>query len=401
MSTWLDSVLLATEEAESPKSFIWWSAMASMAAVMRKNVWLNKFYYKLYPNIYVMLMTDSGGRKGFPVSLAKGLVIKAANTKVISGRTSIEKIIASLGTAYTKENGGAPITEAHGFIVSGEFDELLIKSEDALSIITSLYNTHEYDNANWVYDLKSGKTELKNVCVSLLGASNEALFKKAVPGYAIEGGFVGRMVVVNDDGSGKINDLTEAPKNIFDIEQLSQYLIALKDVKGEFKYSDGGKKWYQDWYKTHRSKIVKDKTGTYNRLHDQILKVAMLLSLSRGTDLIINEDDLTKSRDEVVKQAVKARFMGEYTEVSNSTVTTAIRVVFTVLRKRADHQISRMTLLKNYHQHMDANTLQTAIETLEQAGLVETEHVLGSGTTTYKLTEKAIAGVKNFETEED
>src|SRR6476469_10441112 len=111
--TWLDEVMRATDEVESPKSFIKWAALSAIAAVVKNNVYLDKHYYKLYPNIYVMLIAKSGMRKGFPVAMAKELVKSIDNTRVIAGRNSIQGVLKTLSTSYTRENGKA-LTDACG-----------------------------------------------------------------------------------------------------------------------------------------------------------------------------------------------------------------------------------------------------------------------------------------------
>jgi hypothetical protein len=388
METWIQSVMRATSEAESPRSFVYWSALTAISAVMRKNVYLNKFYYKLYPNVYTLLMTDSGGRKGFPVWLAETLVQKANCTRFISGRNSIQSIITELARAYTLEGGGPPVAGANAFLSSGEFDELLIEDKAALTILTSLYDTHSREL--WKNTLKSSGTEtLKNVCLTILAASNETLFRKAVPDHAIQGGFLGRMLVIPDDGSGIINPLTRAPKEKFDPESLVPYLQELSKLEGEFHYAnEAAILKYEDWYKKHRGRKVKDVTGTYNRLHDQILKVSMLLSLSRGTDLKITEEDLEEAITQCQAFTVKVKTFGEGT--GKSQLGTQTKIVLEQIIKSPDYTISREKLLRDHYGDFDAVDLTRILDHLMEAGWIiqdSIEFEAGRKKTIYKATD--------------
>src|SRR5438874_2133996 len=97
---WLDELLAQHAEVETPKNFWYWSGLATISAILKDNVYLDRGGskdYRLYPNIYVMLYADSALRKGPPVSLAKNLVKKVNNTRVISGRSSIQGILKELG----------------------------------------------------------------------------------------------------------------------------------------------------------------------------------------------------------------------------------------------------------------------------------------------------------------
>src|SRR6266446_2235582 len=118
--TWLETLLKATDELESPKSFWMWSALASIAAIAKDNVWLNRGNaFKQYPNIYVMLLARSGLRKGPPINLAKRLVSKVGVSRIIVGRSSIQAILKDMGTAQTSP-GGKINTSSDVFILSSE-----------------------------------------------------------------------------------------------------------------------------------------------------------------------------------------------------------------------------------------------------------------------------------------
>src|SRR6266704_1581124 len=162
---------------------------------MKKNVYLDRYYYILYPNIYVFLVARSGLRKGNPVNLAKKLVQEVGVTRVISGRNSIQGVLKDLGKAHSTPNGTI-VKDAAGFMISGELASFLIKDPEALTILTDLYDTH-VNEPEWKNTTKTqGIDTLKNPCITLLGATNEEHFQDAVPTNAIGGGFIGRTSIV-------------------------------------------------------------------------------------------------------------------------------------------------------------------------------------------------------------
>src|SRR5262245_60677200 len=107
-------------ELESPESFWKWSALSAISAVMKDQVWMDRGgIFKTYPNIYVMLHADSGLKKGPPISMAKQLVTPVKNTRIITGRSSIQGILKEMGTAYSAP-GGKVSTKSVVFICSSE-----------------------------------------------------------------------------------------------------------------------------------------------------------------------------------------------------------------------------------------------------------------------------------------
>src|SRR5574343_1347225 len=96
---WIQQVLEEHSESESPQRFYYWSAMSAISACVRRNICLERYHYKLYPNIYVFVVARSGLRKGPPIALAQKLMNKVQCTKVIEGRASIQAVIRDLGKA--------------------------------------------------------------------------------------------------------------------------------------------------------------------------------------------------------------------------------------------------------------------------------------------------------------
>src|SRR6266516_8035161 len=131
--TWLDEILLSHEEVESPKSFWYWSALATISAIVKDNVYLNRGgLYKLYPNIYVMLHADTGMKKGPPVNFARDLVKRVNNTKLIHGRSSIQGILKELQcSGYTLPGGKIVNQKSVGFYCASEFASSMVEDRAA------------------------------------------------------------------------------------------------------------------------------------------------------------------------------------------------------------------------------------------------------------------------------
>ena len=173
MTSWLDDVIQQHLEMESPALFWIWSGLCAISAVVKDNVWLNRANaYNLYPNIYVILHADSGLKKGPPIAFAKELVRLVNNTKIISGRSSIQGILKKLGTSQTQP-GGHVETKSTGFICSSELSASIVEDSAALDILTDLYDRN-YNQDEWEYLLKMDGFNLKNPTISLLGGINAA-----------------------------------------------------------------------------------------------------------------------------------------------------------------------------------------------------------------------------------
>lgn len=373
MNSWISKVVASTAEAESPERFQYWSAMAAIAAVVKKNVYIDRYYYKLYPNIYVFLIAKSGLRKSNPVTLAKKLVQEANCTRVILGRNSIQAVLKELGRSYSVEGGGM-IKEAAGFLVSGELASFLVKDPEALTILTDLYDTFA-NEPEWKNTLKTAGTDiLKNPCLTLLGATNEEHFKAAVPNDAIGGGFIARTLIVFESHRRILNDLMDAPRITPSIEKLSEHLKTLSKLTGEFKIMPEAKALYRAWYKEFSSMPHDDKTGTIERMGDTVLKIAMILSLSNSISLELNRKDIEGAIYQCTDclDGLQQVTMGGN---GKSDLKDQTALILKELLKRDNHQIKRSALLSKFWGEMDSYVLDRVIETINQSGAIEIDRI--------------------------
>lgn len=369
--TWVERVLESTKGSESPREYYYWAALSAISAVVANNLYLDRFYYKLWPNIYVILVGKSGLRKGPPVALAKRLVEEVGNTRVISGRSSIEAVLNELSTTRPRESGPI-ITDARGFLVSSEFASFIVQNDAALTILTDLYDRN-YNEKDWTYLTKSGGGQkLKEPYLTMIGASNEVHFKDAVPQNALGGGFVARTFIIYADKRSTINSLTERPDTLVSPTDLANYLREISKVKGQFMWTRPAKELYDSWYDDFCKSDYEDDTGTLERLSDSILKVAMLVSLSRGLDLELTLCDLEEAIRRCLAFVPGARKVALGTQ-GKSVSREGTAVVLKYLLQNKEHAVSKTKLLQRFWGHFNADELKVIIDSLVVARAVRLE----------------------------
>lgn len=329
-------------------------------------------------------MGKSGIKKGLPVSLATKLVERLNCTRVISGRSSIQAIIDVLGSAESAKDGTIH-KSAHGFIVSGEFSQSILEDPQALTILTNLYNTHEHEEG-FKNILKSGKSILKEVYVTLLGASNETHLNAVITQRDVMGGFVARVLMVNEHKGNKKNSLVYKVENPINIESLLEHLRGLLQVKGEFIWDPEAARFYDEWYQSYEPDDTDD-TGTANRITDTILKIAMLLSLARDYNLILTKADVEKAIELCFECYPTAkRIQGQAKDINIAELT---KHVLRALVESESHELSRTTLLKRFYQKgLFVSELDKIVDVLLQSRIV-TQETRGNQIV-YSLTERAL-----------
>lgn len=362
--SWLDVLVSSTKELEPPARFFWWSGLAAISAIVRKNVWLDRFSYILYPNIYVILVSaKSGLRKGIPISYANSIVEKVGVSRIISGRNSVQGVIKTLSEQFTVESPEGKrtvISDAQAFLCAAEFDSFLVKDDQGMSILTDLYNTYEH-SGGWKNTLKSSPVEaLKNPCITLLAASNEALFDNVIHEKDIEGGFIARSFIIHERRRRSVNSLMFAPEGLTSRSDLAEKIYYLRDVKGAFKIEPIVRHYYDKWYTELEEST--DRTGTMERLGDHVLKVAMLIALSKGPDLIITKDTMTESIEKC--QGFLAGTRKISMTQGKSEIAHFVGLVLKMLLEAEGNEMERTKALQKLHGNVDSMMFDRVMDDL-------------------------------------
>ena len=398
--SFLDIILEGTIEFESPERYYWWSGLAAIAAVVSKKIHLNRQRYKLYPNVYVALVSNKSGlRKGDPISLCKELLQECGGVRIISGCNSIQGLIHDLSMQKTFPDGSV-LNKAQGIMISSEFVTFLTADPNALDFLIELYNVHEHEES-WEKTLKGSPVEkLRSPCLSMLIASNQVMFNDVVKQKQREGGFIGRTFLIYEKHTKTINDLIDPPEIELDTKALVSWLKKISKVEGEFRWTSGAIDVYRPWYRklalSLRSEDVEDATGTLNRLGDQVLRVAMLISLSRKEDLDLVGEDLSLAIDKCEECMQAAQVSGVSGSQKDVTTTEAGELILSTLLGAKNRTMSRTDIARKYRRKgVDVYMLNKVMETLVGAGLVEQNNAPKVGTY-YTATEKADEGWKSF-----
>lgn len=407
MANWINEVVQTYALMETPESFIKWAGLVSISAVLKDNVWLSRAgYYDLYPNIYCILYADSGLKKGPATNLAKKLVREVNNTTIISGRSSIQGIMKKLqSTAQSIPGGQIATGKSHGFIISSELSASLVADPAALDLLTDLYDRN-YNADDWDSLLKMEEFKLKDPTITLFGGINAAHAENFFTKKDISGGFIARSFIIHEKEGDKINPLVIRPEVRPDVKKLALYLKELLKLKGPFReLADENNKptavgqFYSDWYHDFKNQIkalkIRDLTGTLNRYGDSVLKVAILLSLSKRAELEIDLDSMMEAIVLCEKFIGGVRVATETGKAKDDSTNAMRKTIFLQeLLDREGHSISRLQLLKKYYIQGTSNEWDSvASDFLENNTItvvtMGNQHI-------YQMTDVAIEQWRNF-----
>lgn len=373
--SWLRHYLDFTKGMESPEIFHFWVGISLIATSLGRNVYLDRGYFTLYPNMFIVLLAESE-------ECAKSTAIKIGVNKILRAdeMENCPAIFAQKATPQALvetlvDETGVPDADrivhknAEVYVPSSELAVFLGKKEknsELLTILTDLYDCPD----KWAYKTRfKGWEQVVNVCLNLLAGTTPRWLRDTIPKDAIAGGFVSRLVFIYVNHT----DRRFAHPEYTDVEErirvkLVHDLSLIRRIKGPFEWGPKAKDWYSEWYEGNAERMKKAPELYVRRKKDLVLKLAMCISASKASDRVLDIKDLEVAVNAVNK--VEEYLPVAIALISSTTMGDDTRKVLEIVRR--DLKVDHSNLLRRLWHVLDAKRLGEIILTLEEAGLIDT-----------------------------
>jgi len=289
---WIREYIAYTKPQQSPTIFHTWAAVSVIASVLRRRVWIDRSFYILYPNLYIILVSDSGvGMKSTAFKIGIKLLEKAVpDIAVMKGKLTTGYLIDWMQQTMAKNPGGlAELT-----IFASEFKVFTKGVYSDSSLMEDL--TDIYDCGVFEYRTKGqGIYKIEKPCINLSACSTPEWFITGSAADFIGGGLSSRIIPVAILADEK---QVANPKKIAMSDEIERKLMAdlsqMSQLTGAFFVTKEAEDFFERWY------LVRDKyknpdqrlKGYFSKKHDLVYKVAMIISASINDDLVITEDHI-------------------------------------------------------------------------------------------------------------
>ncbi len=366
LDNWLMSYIEYTKGQEAPEDFHLWCGISAIAAVLERGSMMDRGYYKLYPNLFIVLVSDSAvSRKTTALDIIKPIIRDAVPTiHIISHRDSPQGLIENLSKRFKLTGTGA------GYIIQDELVSFLKSTAQDLTMVQVLTQAYSAQESLEIHTISRGTNKCDKICVNLLAASTPEWIRESLPPYAIEGGFTGRVLFVYKKASGKRIAwpvLTE--KEIQMKKYLTVDLAEMRGIKGEWEVTKDAHDWFEDWYKNkfNPDKIEPSMKSYAGRKHDTVLKLSMIMSAARTSNRKVNVIDMEEAlkilnRVESTTPMIMRRLQTNITGENN------IKVVRMIYKKG---EITYSELLRSLSYCLNSVQVREVLDTLCASDMVE------------------------------
>jgi hypothetical protein len=343
-------------------------------------VWIDRVKWKLYPNLYTVLVGRPGLGKGAAINPMIALVKEAGVANILSDRITMEYALEKLSKGFPKtistQIPGSPLqtikigTEATCLMVSTELSVFITASQFSITCLSDLWDCKE---GVYQYGTRGkGEFPLNSPYVTLIGASAQDWLVKSVPADAVGGGFTRRVNFVF--ASKKDKKVAWPSKNgNLGISSLVEDLRSISQLKGEFTFSADARSLFESYYYSCEPNDFDDEATVVYKTSKwaNASKLAMCISASRGDSLEINAADFQEAIDRTEEVTGDLKIV--FRSVGESPLVSATARVLTFIETKG--YASRAEILSINWKHISDMDLDRIIATLREAGIIEERYV--------------------------
>ena len=298
---WLNAFMDYASYGEAPRHMYFWCGVSALAGALRRKVWIDQAYFRWHPNFYVILVAPPGiVSKSTTAGIAMDLLKEVPGVHFGPSVVTMQALLGSMAEVTEAfEYNGEYLPMSALTLESSEFGNLLNPHDkDMVDMLVNLW-----DGKKGVLEKKtkhSGNDSVENPWLNLIACTTPSWIAGNFPEYMIGGGFTSRCVFVYADKKAKYVAYPglQVPKDMAGTAaKLTEDLIEIGTLCGEYKLDRSAILWGEQWYKklyTERPvNLDDDRFGGYiARKQTHLHKLAIVLSASMSGDMRITDEFL-------------------------------------------------------------------------------------------------------------
>ena len=360
--SWLKDYMSLSLGTEIPDMFALWCGLSGISASLGRSVWLDMGTYKIYPNMFILIVAGSGRcRKSTAIDQLADLVSQMdPRLNMIAQKITPEALIEAMcdGT-----KGSLKANE--GFVCVDELSNFLNKKsyeQGLAALMISLYdckNTFEYRTKG------RGKEELRKTCLGLLGGSTIEWIREAIPIDAIGGGLTSRILFVYVKNPPPPQAWTEKhPDDDSTKRMLVNDLNRMSLAKGPMTLDEEAKefyiKTYDDFYLNSPFFNNKFLSGYASRRAVHMMKLSMLFSIAESSQMVVTFQHLDQAL-EILKNA-EGNMVEVLSLITATDAGSKVDAVLEYIKKKGT--VSRSDLQRHFQRQYPFRELDEIIKTI-------------------------------------
>ncbi len=361
-----DRYLTYTEHSEAPLAYHLFCALVGIGVTVNRRVWFNMGYYKLFPNLGVILLGPSGIKKTSAANIIIEMLTFLELSKIYSEKLTPEQLVEAM-----KEH-------AQGIIYAPEMAVFLGRQRYMEGIVPLITRFMDCPDVWSSETIGRGKTTLHDIAISSLMCSTADWFINNTDESVVGGGFIARNILVVQEDSPRTEDIP-CPGDPKQRERLIYEISQVHEIQGEISFDPQGRSAYKEWYTFHKRATKNAEheilATYYQRKPDHAKRIAICLHLVEHRDLSLCLSCFTRAVEilDWVEKFIPALLRQMFKTASGHNadiVLTAIRnaggvIDHSELLRRVQHRLNGAELRPILGSLKDSNVIDEHIDKLE------------------------------------
>lgn len=284
--------LRLTEQLESPTFYHLGGLMTAVSASMRRRGVIDMEFFQVYPNLYTLLIGDSGVKKSSAAKFAIDIVRDAdTDLHVMPREASPQAAVAALQARHTVRGISDGLFYSPELSVT--FSEATYKRDFGVWI-SEWYDSDE----KWDRQLQStGLISLENLYITQLGCSNQTWLRN-LPKEMIKGGYFPRtwILYANKKRVQKWKPRLNKREREAIVNALRRKIAGVPET---LRMSPDADRMFERWYEHKLPKLAEachpSMKEYYQRIHIIAMKIAAVLHVIDDTGDVISSETAAKA----------------------------------------------------------------------------------------------------------
>ena len=371
-----------------------WGAYSVLSAVVSRKIWFDQQYFKIYPNLYVVLVGEPGDKKTTALNIARGMVQKI--DLPIAPPSMTKESLTLFMSQDNKDSpcniitsiDGTPTEISHLSIFASEIVTMLKAGgnpEGMIEFLTDIYDREVFEvmTKNKGHDLIVGPYITIFACMT--PEQTGQMLKQAI----ISGGFSRRCIFVY--GRSKAEPVpfpTMTPEQVQAHKDCMAHLAKVKKFRGEYQMTEDAKVFFKKWYDKKHLMLSQPNSHVYKnwlRSKDTMLiKVAMLIDVAENMTKMITVDHLTRALE--MLDSVDPELNRVFAGAGRNILAELASKIITRCAEAPNHRLPKKQIIASMFNDGDVDEITKAIDYLVATGKAKRDFLtMGKGAQTTQV----------------
>lgn len=312
--SYIDSL---TPKGEAPERFHFWTAVSTIGGALRRRVYIDQGHYRYYPNFYVVLVGPPGLiKKSTTINVGSSLLRDVPNVIIGADCSTWQSFVEEVAQAQDMFAEGANVADImeQDYTVTcaltlaiSEFGTFFDPDDrQMVNVLTELFDA-KVGAAFRKRTKTQGEDNLMNPFVNILTGTTPDWIKDNFKGRFGGWGLSSRMIFLHCDEKERhiaFPDELWRGEYAQTMKSFLHDLTEISTLQGVMQIAPSARVFYKQWYEEHGIRQTALNRHTYHdpwlayylaRKADHVLKLALVLSISRSSSLEISLEDLTEA----------------------------------------------------------------------------------------------------------